>query len=466
MKGPLRPTSEAMRHRQFLTRSLLFSCGAVLVAACELAEVEIPLGDPVVVVHGVMRPDLPLGSYGSQFIILERSFTGTVDHPYTVGSVIPTEGSPKIPLDSATVQMRNLDYTADGCADTTTFSEVPGDFRLPDLPGVYWSPPLCPGMRAGDRLELTVLTHDGQRITGVTRVPGMTGAHYIVAGDSLPFGTDSVKTVNRDRDTVRIHVDAVAGRLLQIDMFRLGDLDMFLAPDRIPTAKLLVDTVSVTLPGNLTDVFAQGEGDDLMRAGRDYLMTVSLTDSNYYDFTRSSNNKFTGRGFINHLTGGVGVFGSLVATSTRLHVVGDFDDPRDGVYRLQGTVQGVDVDATVTVYAYRSTDSTELSAFLDGDWIQERYAVWEPWQVENKSIDGYWDEDRLMMVIYQKRIEFKSSMMRVVVRGIRTPGRSFDVGVADSLAFDSFTLGTLTATQERAGASTAAPQSERSRGRQ
>ena len=51
-------------------------CGCMFLAAtCEVAEVEIPFGDPVVVVHGVVRPDLPSSSYGCQFVVLERSFT-------------------------------------------------------------------------------------------------------------------------------------------------------------------------------------------------------------------------------------------------------------------------------------------------------------------------------------------------------------------------------------------------------
>jgi len=413
--------------------------------------VEIPLGDPVVVVHGVIRPDLPPPSYGSQFIVLELSFTGTIEHPYEVGGAIPTGGAPTIPIDGATVTLTNLNYSTDNCGDTTVLSQVPPDLRLLNLAGVYWTPPQCPAMRAGDRLELNVQTAEGERITGVTRLPGMADAHFSVAGESLPFETDSSITVNRDRDTIHITVDPIAGRLLQIDMIRVGELDMLLAPDKIPTAKVLVDTVSVALPGDLADVFAQGEGDDLLRAGRNYLVTVSLTDTNYFDFTRSSNNRFTGRGFINRLSGGVGVFGSLVAVSTGLHVVGDFDDERDGVYRLRGTVQDVDVDATLTVYAYRTTDSTELSGFLNGNWLQLRDGVWEPWQVEDRSIDGHWDDNRLLVVMYQKRIEFRETMMRLLLRGVREPDGTFGIGVADSAGMSAITLGVLTATQDRGG---------------
>lgn len=449
MNGPQRSTSGTKQKVRWLTPALMLvvASSAILATACNLAEVEIPLGDPVVVVHAVMRPDHPLSSYGCQFVVLESSFIGTIDFPYTIDGAIPIGGSPPLALEEATVLLRNLDFDDENCPDTTALSEVPGDFRLPDLEGVYWTRPFCPGMRAGDRIELTVITPEGETISGVTRLPGMAGAYLAVSDDSLSFGTDSVTTVNRDRDTVRVHVDPVAGRLLQLDMFRVGELDMFLAEDRIPTAQILVDTVSVALPGDLADVFARGEGDDLMRAGREYVLTVSLTDTNYYDFTRSRSNDYTGRGFINHLSGGVGVFGSLVSTSTRLHVTGDFDDPRDGEYHIQGSVQGVDVDATLTAYVHRTTDSTEVSAFLDGDWLQERSGVWEPWQVENRSIDGFWIGDRLTLIVYQKRIAIKDSMMRLLLRGIREPGASFGVGVADSVAFRAVTLGSVTAVQ-------------------
>ena len=441
--------SDAMQHHQILSRTLLFTIGAVLVSACTLAEVEIPLGETVVVVHAVMRPDQPQESYGRQFAVVEKSLTGTIDYPYSIAGTVPVGGSPPIPIEGTTVYVTNLDYSTDDCSDTTVFSVFSGDYRLPDMRGVYWSQAYCPSMRSGDQLELVIETPEGDKVRGVTRLPGIEHASFTVAGDSLPFGTDSVTTVNRDRDTIRVHVDPIAGRLLQIDMLRVGLLDIIPGWDEYTTARLLVDTVSVQLPGDLADVFARGEGDDLLRAGRDYIMSVALTDTNYYDFTRSRNNSYTGRGFINRLSGGVGVFGSLVATSTRLHVIGDFDDPRDGVYQLRGTVQGVDVNATLTAYAYRSSDTTELSAFLDGDWLQERGGVWESWRFEEKSVDGLWDKERLTVFIYQESIEFRPSMMRVVLRGVRTPGESFAVGVADSIAFRTVNLGTLTATQQR-----------------
>jgi hypothetical protein len=46
-----------------------------------------------------------------------------------------------------------------------------------------------------------------------------------------------------------------------------------------------------------------------------------VTDTNYYDFVRSRSDPFTGRGFLNHLEGGIGVFGSVEAHTYYLRVI-------------------------------------------------------------------------------------------------------------------------------------------------
>ena len=74
--------------------------------ACDLTPVEIPLGKPEVVVHGVMRLDRD-----RQFIVVERSLIGTAD--VFLGGAVPTEDSPTIPLKGATVQVTNIDLPDD-----------------------------------------------------------------------------------------------------------------------------------------------------------------------------------------------------------------------------------------------------------------------------------------------------------------------------------------------------------------
>ena len=443
MNGLRRSTSDASQYRRILLRASIITVGAVLAAACDLTEVEIPVGEPVVVVHGIMRPD-----EAHQYVIVENALIGTVNLPYRGNAQVPTLGGPRTPVLGATVQVTNLDFPEDSCDNPVAFIDRhPGLFYTAN--GVYFSPTACPPMRAGDKLALTIETLEGDTITGVTRVPGIETAWMVASDDSLPFGTDSVTTFNRDRDTLRVHVEPVAGRLLQLDIHRRGDFNQSVEEDHDQGTKILVDTMSVSLPGDLLDVFRQGEGDDVFRAGSNYVVSVAVTDSNYFDFARSRSNQYTGRGFLNRLSGGIGVFGSLAATSTMLKVVGEFDDPRDGVYRLQGEIQGVNVDVTLTAYAVRTEDSTEFSAFLDGDWLQIQFGAWRPWYVESRSVDGTWIGEAFSIVMYQPIVDVKPSMIRLLLRGTRKPAESFGVGVSHSTALHSDTLGTLTATQER-----------------
>jgi hypothetical protein len=416
--------------------------------ACDLSEVEIPQGDPMVVVQAVMRPDRD-----PQFVVVEQTFTGQVDYQSNVDAVVPLEGTPKTPIENALVSVANLDLSSDSCGSSVVFTE-----RSPlgsVSPGVYWAPSACPSMRAGDRVELTVLTPDSQTVSGVARIPGMTGASLWYKGDSLEFGTDSMTTFNRDRDTIAVRVQAVAGRLLQVDVLRSGDLDMHIGEDLVPGSKIFADTTAVTLPGDLVDVFARGDGSDVFRPGRTYSLSVALSDTNYYDFARSANNEYTGHGFINRLTGGVGVFGSLVAMSTPLKVVSNLDDEREGVYRLEGQMQGVDIDVTLSVFLYRSEEDAEFSAFLDGDWIQLIHAnegvnTWVPWRADSRAVDGTFQGNNLEAVTIQLApIGADTRNMRLVLKGVRSATGPFRVTVGDSLGTRVLGIGTVTATQQR-----------------
>ncbi|MFQ5704977.1 MAG: hypothetical protein ACE5HT_13260 [Gemmatimonadales bacterium] len=428
------------------SRRLLAAC-TVLVVACDLREVIVPQGEPTVVVQAVMRPDLE-----QQFVVVERSFTGDVDPTdFEIGD-IPSEGFPRTPIESALVQVSNLDLPDDACGNPVDFPNKPQAFGLFTLPGVYWAPPSCPTMRPGDRMMLHVETPDGEVVTGTTQVPGMDGASLVVGSDSVSFGRGDTTLFNRDRDTLRVTVEAVSGRLLQIEVLRIGDLDGQFGEDLDEGVKVLADTTAVSLPGDLIDVFEPGEGDDIFRGGRRYVMTVALTDVNFFDFTRSRSSQFTGRGFINRLSGGLGVFGSLTATSTTLMAVSDFDDPREGVYQLTGRLQGVVIDATLTVYLERSADSTAFSAFLDGDWLQLVDATWTSWVVENRSLDGEFVGEafsaRLLQPSLPAPMECCPAISQIALAAVRTPGIPFGMTVADSAGVRAVSLGSLTVSRQ------------------
>ncbi|MGD2135394.1 MAG: hypothetical protein PVF27_04500, partial [Gemmatimonadales bacterium] len=312
-------------------------CAALLLGACELDETIVPSGESMVVVSAVMRPDLP-----GQYVIVERTFTGGVDVPDSGRLPIPPR-APRIPIEFAVVTVTNLDLPSDSCAQPVAFSATPPEPGAVAVPGVYWSPLGCPTMRPGDRLQLRVETPVGEFVTGMTRVPGMNRAFLVVAGDSAVLGGgDSLVTFNRDRDTLRFGVDATVGRLLQLDIRRDGYLSDY-------GTTVHVDTTAFALAGNVVNAFVSGRGNDVFRGGRSYVVTLALSDTNYFDFSRSWNNEFTGRGFINRLDGGIGVFGSAVAVANRVWVVADMEDAREGLFHVTGAITGTLEGDTVSV---------------------------------------------------------------------------------------------------------------------
>ena len=398
------------------------------VIGCDLRQVIVPEGEPVVVVQAVMRPDLD-----QQFVIVERSFTGTVDADFDLGPGIPDADGPVNPIEGAVVEVRNLDRPSDPCGTPVTFTPEPQAPLLFELPGVYWAPPSCPTLEPGDRLELTVQTIAGEVVTGFARVPGMVGASLSVGGVATAFDVGSVTNFNRDRDTLGVSVQPIVGRLLQLEVLRVGELNTFAGEDRFISTRIFSDSTSLSVPGDLIDVFERGDGQDVFRGGRQYVVTAALTDSNYFDFARSANNPFTGRGFINRLSGGVWVFGSLVATSTPLKVTAEINDPREGVYRLTGTINGVDVDVRLTVYLARDLETSEFSAFLDGSWLQLVDGVgvplWVPLEVNGVSVDGVLTGEQFTALVRQIAFPGRPEIMELDLSGVRTAGGSFTISV-------------------------------------
>jgi hypothetical protein len=402
--------------------------------ACELPDVTIPGGEPLVAVTAVMRPDEQV-----QYVIVEQSLDGTVARPDSSEVPVPPH-TPRIPIENALVTVANLALPADTCGNPVEFNAT--------NPGIYRAPDGCPTMRPGDRLELRVETPAGEIVTGVTRVPGMKGAFLALGDDSIAMGGgDSVLTFNRDRDTLRLGVDAIVGRLLQLDVRRNGYLSDF-------GTQVQVDTTEFTLAGSAVNVFVSGAGNEVFRGGRSYVLTLTLADTNFFDFSRSSNNEFTGRGFISHLEGGIGVFGSGVAEANRVWVVADTDDPREGLYRITGEVDGVTIDTELRVYLRRQAEETEVSAFLEGAWFAENpdwgsfgAPRWISKTVAGKSVDGTFTENRLYVVVSDTLPE--SRFVRyTTLEGLFEVADSTPVVAADSGFVGVAPIGTFVAVRQ------------------
>jgi hypothetical protein len=393
---------------------------------CEFGEVTIPNADPIVVVQAVMRPDLP-----RQWVLVEQTLSGAA--AVDSGAVVIPGDAPQLPVVGATVTVRNRSDAGDPCG-TTVFVERPGD-GPPESPGVYWSPVGCPSMGAGDTLELRVAAPSGA-VTGTTVIPGV-GAFVLGVGRDSVVMPGRRLELNRDVDTVFAEAVGATGRALQIEV-RRPDVTGASAPG----FWFVVDSTAITVPGNLPDFFTAFQEDTstipeefppVFAAGRYYAVTVAHGDERYFDFVRSGNIPPSGRGFINRLEGGLGVFASMIAATSDLRVVGSIDDAREGTYRLSGTLLGTPVDASLELYvATADADSTEASTFVSGSWLHGAI---------DESADGAFVGDSLALVIRQVLPGIADSVAALLVAGPVGPGIG-RVGVYDpSLQLvDSLTL--------------------------
>lgn len=383
---------------------------AVLTTGCEFGEVAVPDGEPIVVVQAVMRPDLP-----RQWILVEQTLTGL--QPVDSSPIaIPGDG-PQLPVTGATVTVRNRSYLADPCGPTV-FIERPGTSFLPEAPGLYWGPEGCPTMRTGDTLDLSVETASGTVVSGVTAIPGAEAIVLRTASDSVEMPGAGL-VLNRDIDTLRAAAVVPSGRAMQIEV-RRPDVTGASAPG----FWIVVDSTAISVPGNLPDIltaFEENETDNIpdefppvFAAGRYYRVTVGLTDERYFDFVRSANIPPSGRGFVNRLDGGMGVFGSMVAATSPIRVIGQVDDAREGTYRLFGTLADVPVDVSLELYVGTAdADSTDASAFVLGTWIQGAI---------DESADGAFAGDSLALVIRQVVPGVADSVVTLLLSGQLGPG--------------------------------------------
>jgi hypothetical protein len=266
-------------------------------AGCKLTEVTVPEGEPVVVVQAVLA-----ARSTAQFVIVERSLTGSVPAGTTNLDIPP--GEPRLPIAGAMVV---LSHEGPSSCTPAVDTLVPQAFGS----GVYLTR-FCP-LSAGDRVRLRVETPDGEVVTGTTTVPGARAVSVRLATDSA-MAEGQVLDLDRLRDTIRIGVDPILARALQVEV-RWRD-----EPDSL-VVYLFTDTLGVALPGDLYNPFEGDSGKPVFEVGREYTLAVAVADSNYYDFVRSRSDPFTGRGFLNRLDGGIGVFGSVATYRYYLRVV-------------------------------------------------------------------------------------------------------------------------------------------------
>jgi hypothetical protein len=279
-------------------------CG--ITAACSFDQQTIPTSTPDIVVHAVLDPGT-----GVQQVLVEQSLTGSVaiSDKVKYDSLDPINTGGGIPVSLASVVISGPDGALVGLE--RKFTGKPASYgagRYEVQAGVGRTP-----IRPGATYTLTVKTLDGAVVTGKTVVPSSAPSTFMA----------QVNPFDRERDTLHISWTAVQ----KARSYGLRVETPFGA------FMLFSDSTHVELPGTLRNFLAS----DLQRVfipGFQQVATIVAVDTNYFDYYRSRNDPFTGSGLISHLSGGIGLFGSVVTVDSRNIVVTQptTDPTFEGVY--------------------------------------------------------------------------------------------------------------------------------------
>ena len=285
-----------------------------LIAACDLGTVTIPTTDAALVVHSVLNPN-----FAQQVVLVERTLTGQVTIPdtgFSASDPIVTAGG--IAVSGATVEIiDSLGRVFRGVEDVT-------------LPvnngrgaGVYKVPLSGTQIILGGRYKLHVRTIAGEELTAFTRVPrALTRSSGALS-----------RSFNRDHDTLIVNwagVPAARNYSVRVES-PFGPFYLF------------TDSTRVRITGDLRNLFANSLQRVFIPGFRQDVV-VAAVDSNFYDYYRTNNDPFTGAGIISRVTGGLGMFGSIVELTT-----GTFSVVADQHGGIEGRFVVVDPTRTLTV---------------------------------------------------------------------------------------------------------------------
>src|SRR4051812_7343645 len=320
-------------------RALVGASTLAAVCACDLEKIAIPAPPKVLSLHGVLSASAP-----SQVVLLERTLNGTVSPsapPFDLESPLGSdegiaEGKARMTLTTPDGQV--IDAVEDASANFGGLGT-----------GVYRFFVAGGSLTRGAAYRLRVTTAAGEVMTAETSLPG--GA---AAMDGEP------STFDRSRDTMLVAWPAVVGaRSYSV---------------RIETPfgprSFFTDSTHVRLTGDLRNV----ELDALPRVfipGFPQAITVSAVDANYYDWFRTHNAEVTGQGLISRVTGGFGVFGSLVRlTFKQVEVTAPQPEAIAGHFDFTGTP----IEATSTPYVGLDLYVESVASRRDqGDALSGKY---------------------------------------------------------------------------------------------
>jgi hypothetical protein len=273
--------------------------------ACELTKIDLPVKPSAVVIHGVLTV-----ATSTQTVLVERTLTGVrqshlVYGPIDASDPIVTDGG--IPEEGAVVDLTGPDGQTIRARELQTFHP------LGHGAGVYVFSLAGAALVPGGRYQLRVLTKEQELVTAETTVPV---AALAPTGPTIDF--------NRAEDTLALSwpkATSAAGFEVRIESPHAPWIAF-----TDSTHLALTGTLRSLAAENLPNVFVPG-----FRQG----VSISAVDANLYDYYRTSNNDFTGTGLISRVSGGYGVFGSLVTVARRtLNVTATAHAPIEGTYVL------------------------------------------------------------------------------------------------------------------------------------
>lgn len=228
------------------------------------------------VVHAVLDARVSL-----QTVLVARSQGGV--QQTAAGSVTDDE-----PISGATVTI-----TAPN-GGVMIATEGPANSPLSGTPGTYFYTPSQSGVTliGGGTYRLFVRTPRGEEATGTTTIPmPPTGGPTTLPSSSF----------SRQSDTLRLRWPSTAGARRYELLIRSRSAGEY---------RIFTDTVAA-IPGTTLTI----NGDTLFPIGGRATILVSAVDANYYDYYRAQSDPFAGTA-PSHLTGAVGVFGSITPVLT------------------------------------------------------------------------------------------------------------------------------------------------------
>ena len=292
-----------MRSDRFLRLAVLAS--PLLASACELDEVTIPRTEPRLSMHSVLS-----ASALTQVVLLERTRNGSVvliGPPFDLTDPVVSDDG--LAESGATVRLTTpTGQTIFAIEDTILRGDGKGA-------GIYRFPLRGDALQRGGTYRLTVRTIAGAELAAETVVP---------TGDAA--AVPEQRDFDRARDTVVIAWPRSAGArsyFVRVET-PFGPRSFFTDSTRVRLTGELRNTDVNVLPRVFIPGFPQA-------------VTVSAVDSNYYDWYRTHNDALSGRGLVNRVQGGFGLFGSLVRLGFHeLRVRAPQTEQAAGVFRFDG----------------------------------------------------------------------------------------------------------------------------------